>query len=153
MIDERPLSPSETAGLPAWIAGGLVVADALDGWVQCGVDLVEVERIEKATKRWGERFLDRVWTEREQTICAGRSQALAARFAGKEAAAKALGTGLPNHNWLEIEILRDRMGKPLVFLHGSAKERAVQIGITSLAVSLSHTRSMACGMVVAYLRK
>lgn len=153
MSDERPWSPSEAAGLPAWIAGGLVVSDALDGWVQCGVDLVEVSRIESAHKRWGERFLNRVWTEREQVICAGRAQALAARFAGKEAAAKALGTGLPNQNWLEIEILRDKMGKPLVFLHGTAKERAVQLGITSLAVSLSHTRTMACGMVVAYLRK
>jgi holo-[acyl-carrier protein] synthase len=153
MPDERPPSPSEATGLPAWIAGGLLVSDALDGWVQCGVDLVEIERIEQATSRWGARFLDRVWTGREQTICAGRPSALAARFAGKEATAKALGTGLPNHNWLEIEILRDRMGKPLVFLHGRARERATDLGITSLAVSLSHSRTMACGMVVAYLRK
>jgi holo-[acyl-carrier protein] synthase len=153
MPDERPPSPSETAGLPAWLEGGLFISDSLDGWVQCGVDIVEISRIEQAAIRWGSRFLDRVWTPREQTICAGRYSALAARFAGKEATAKALGTGLPNHNWLEIEILRDRMGKPLAFLHGSARERAEHLGITSLAISLSHSRTMACGMVVAYLRK
>ncbi len=153
MQDERPPSPSEAAGLPVWMADGILLSDALDGWVQCGVDIVEIDRIGQSVSRWGQRFLDRVWTEREQTICAGRYSALAARFAGKEAAAKALGTGLPNHNWREIEILRDRMGKPLVFLHGAARERAVQLGITSLAVSLSHSRTMACAMVVAYLRK
>jgi holo-[acyl-carrier protein] synthase len=53
----------------------------------------------------------------------------------------------------DIEILRDRMGKPLVFMHGIARERAAELGITSLAVSLSHSRTMACAMVVAYLRK
>ena len=57
--DERPPSPSEATGLPAWLAGGLVVSDALDGGVQCGVDIVEIERIEQATVRWGARFLDR----------------------------------------------------------------------------------------------
>lgn len=153
MQDERMPSPSEATGLPAWITGGLVIADSLDGWVQCGVDLVEINRIEQSVDRWGQRFLDRVWTEREQVICAGRAHALAARFAGKEAAAKALGTGLPKHNWLEIEILRDRNGKPLAFLHGGARQRAADMGITSLAISLSHSRTMACAMVVAYLRK
>lgn len=153
MPDEYPPSPSEATGLPAWLAEGLAISDALDGWVQCGVDIVEIDRIERAAQRWGARFLDRVWTGREQIICAGRASALAARFAGKEAVAKALGTGLPNQNWLEIEVLRDRMGKPLVFLHGTARERAAMLGITSLAISLSHSRTMACGMVVAYLRK
>ncbi|MGA7730203.1 MAG: hypothetical protein WCD37_02905, partial [Chloroflexia bacterium] len=64
MTDERMPSPSEATGLPAWIAGGLLVSDALDGWVQCGVDLVEIDRIEQAASRWGARFLDRVWTGR-----------------------------------------------------------------------------------------
>jgi holo-[acyl-carrier protein] synthase len=153
MSDELPPSPSELAGLPLWMHDAPALADALDGWIQCGVDIVEIDRIENAVARWGTKFLDRVWTEREQQICAGRASALAARFAGKEAASKALGTGLPLHNWLDIEILRDRMGKPLVFMHGIARERAAQLGITSLAVSLSHSRTMACAMVVAYLRK
>lgn len=152
-MEGRPPSPSEASGLPSWLADTLVIQDSLDGWVQCGVDIIEIDRIEQSIRRWGERFLNRVWTEREQTICAGRYSALAARFAGKEAAAKALGTGLPTQNWLEIEILRDRIGKPLVFLHGTARERAELLGITSLAISLSHSRTMACGMVVAYLRK
>ncbi|HST03817.1 MAG TPA: holo-ACP synthase [Chloroflexia bacterium] len=153
MSDERPPSPSELAGLPLWMQDAPALADALDGWIQCGVDILEIDRIEHAVSRWGTRFLDRVWTVREQRICAGRPSALAARFAGKEAVAKALGTGLPSHNWLDIEILRDRMGKPLAFLHGAARERATLLGINSLAVSLSHSRTMACAMVVVYLRK
>src|SRR5437763_16740030 len=82
-----------------------------DNRLQCGVDLVEIERIEQAVRRYGERLLRRVWTERELAYCRGRAPELAARFAGKEAAMKALGTGLTGVAWAEIEILSDERGK------------------------------------------
>src|SRR5919201_4241822 len=93
------------AGLPPWPAmAGLSLADAMDGRLQCGVDLIEIDRIEAAVKRWGDRILHRVWTDREIAFCRGRYPELAARFAGKEATSKALGTGLVGLIWREIEI-------------------------------------------------
>src|SRR4051812_29658771 len=78
-LDERveqgaaPSGPSALVGLPPWpMMAGLSVADALDGAVQCGVDLVEVGRIREVVQKYGERFLHRVWTERELAICRGR---------------------------------------------------------------------------------
>jgi holo-[acyl-carrier protein] synthase len=128
---------------------GLSVSDAMDGGLQCGVDLIEIDRIEAAVNKWGERFLHRVWTDRELVYCRGRYPQLAARFAAKEAVSKALGTGVRGLVWREIEILPDRLGKPLIFLHGNAKERAAQIGLGTWAVSLTHNRTMACAMVIA----
>jgi holo-[acyl-carrier protein] synthase len=150
-LDE--VSPSSLAGLPAWLEGdGLDIAHSLDGVVQCGIDLVEVERIKQAAEKWGSRFLDRVWTAREQYICRGRFPELAARFAGKEAASKALGTGISGIDWREIEILQDSRGKPLVFLHGAARLRADSLGFSALAVSLTHTWTLAAAIVLAYRR-
>jgi holo-[acyl-carrier protein] synthase len=124
-------------------------ADAMDGGLQCGVDLIEIDRIEAAVKRWGDRILHRVWTDRELAYCRGRYPQLASRFAGKEAASKALGTGIRDIIWREIEILPDRRGKPLVFLHGNARKRAAQLGLDTWAISLTHSRNLACAMVVA----
>ena len=121
----------------------------IEGDLQCGVDLVEIERIELAVQRWGDRFLRRVWTERELDYCRGRYPELGARFAGKEAVSKALGTGLDGIIWREIEILPGKSGKPLVYLHGAAKERALSLGLNTWVISLSHTRNMACAFVVA----
>ena len=126
------------------------VSDAMDGRIQVGVDLIEISRIEAALDRWGERFLRRVWTEREITACRGRHRELAARFAAKEAASKALGTGIVGIVWRELEVLSDRRGKPLLFLHGQAKARAGELGLNTWAVSLTHSRDMACAFVVAY---
>jgi holo-[acyl-carrier protein] synthase len=151
MDNKEFTSPSARAGLPDWaLMAGLTVADSLDGVVQCGVDLVDIDRIAVAVERWGERFLNRVWTERELAICQGRMPVLAARFAGKEAASKALGTGITGLVWREIEILRDNRGKPLVMLHGKAKERAAELGLNHWSVSLTHSRDLACAIVVAY---
>lgn len=142
--------PSAEAGLPAWLAGsGLTVADALDGHVQCGLDMVDIDRIGELVQRYGQRFLNRVWTEREQHICRGRYPELAARFAGKEATMKALGTGVVGTGWREIEILRDSLGKPLLFLHGRSKERAARLGLGTWAISLTHSRALACALVIA----
>jgi len=154
MPDDPVFRPSGLEGLSHWaIATGLTAEDAMDGGLQCGVDLVEVERLREMVERWGERFLRRIWTERELAYARGRYPELAARFAGKEAVSKALGTGLDGLIWREIEILPDRRGKPLVFLHGEARHRAARLGLTTWAVSLTHTRTLACAFVVAYRGK
>ena len=114
-----------------------------------GVDIVEIERVAAVIARWQERFLARVYTEAEQRYCRGRIAELAARFAGKEAITKALGTGIVGLAWREMEILPDPRGKPLVTLHGRASRRAAEIGLTHFAISLSHSREYAVAMVVA----
>ena len=114
-----------------------------------GVDIVEIERIEAVLRRHGERFLQRVYTPTEQAYCRGRVPELAARFAAKEAVSKALGTGLRGIAWQEMEILGDERGKPLVCLHGRAKARAEELGLSEFAVSLSHSRDYAVALVVA----
>jgi holo-[acyl-carrier protein] synthase len=152
--DEAYRSPSALVGLPPWpMMAGLTVADALDGALQCGVDLIEIPRIVSAIEKWGDRFLHRIWTDRELAFCRGRYPELAARFAGKEATSKALGTGIVGLIWRDIEILPDRRGKPLIFLHGGAKERAAHIGLNTWAISLTHSREMACALVVAGMSK
>ena len=114
-----------------------------------GVDIIEIERIEAVLRRHGERFLERVYTPAEQAYCRGRVQELAARFAAKEAISKALGTGLRGIAWQEMEILGDRRGKPLIYLHGRAKARAEELGLSEFAVSLSHSRDYAVAFVMA----
>lgn len=114
-----------------------------------GVDIVEIHRIQAALDRWGERFLQRVYTEREIKFCRGRSPELAARFAGKEAVMKALGTGVRGVGWRDVEILPMRGGKPLVFLHGRALLRAKALGLADFAISLSHSRDYAIASVVS----
>jgi holo-[acyl-carrier protein] synthase len=113
-----------------------------------GVDIVEIERIEKALARHGERMLGRVYTSLEVAFCRGRASELAARFAAKEAVMKALGTGARGVAWREIEVLPNHRGKPLVYLHGRAAARAERIGLTALDISMSHSREFAVAFVV-----
>src|SRR4051794_4807981 len=94
-----------------------------------GIDVIEIARIEQAIARWGERFLGRIYTEREIEYCRGRAQRLAGRFAAKEAASKALGVGIRHLRWRDIEVLPDRRGKPHVYLHGRAAEIAAAQGL------------------------
>src|SRR5687768_10500903 len=115
----------------------------------CGIDLVEIDRVADLILRYGERFVQRVWTSGEQAICRGRYPELAARFAGKEAAMKALGTGVKGVGWQEIEILRDPLGKPVLTLHGGALDRARALGLTYWSISLTHSRLLASAVVVA----
>jgi holo-[acyl-carrier protein] synthase len=146
----REFSPSRLAGEPPWLAAlGLSLDDAHDGLLQCGIDVIEIPRIAAAIERWGQPLLDRVWTPGEQRFCRGRTPELAARFAAKEAISKTLGTGIRGIRWREMEILPDRRGKPLVFLHGGAQERAAAIHLTRWAVSLTHGRDLALAFVVA----
>jgi len=114
-----------------------------------GVDVIEIERIEVVLRRHGQRFLQRVYTSREQAYCRGRVPELAVRFAAKEAISKALGTGMRGIAWREMEILCDERGKPLVRLHGRARARAKELGLSQFAISLSHSRDYALAFVLA----
>ena len=116
-----------------------------------GVDIIEISRIRKMVERWGTRFLDRIYTERELLICKGRPDRLASRFAGKEAVMKALGTGARGISWREIEIAAESSGKPLVNLYGKAKAKAETLGLKELAISLSDSREYSVAFVVGEL--
>lgn len=113
-----------------------------------GVDIIEIERIEKAVERFGKRFLQRVYTDTELRVCRNMPSRLASRFAAKEAVMKSLGTGTKGVGWREIEILHDAKGKPLVSLCGRARNRANDLGLGELAVSLSDSRDYAVAFVV-----
>ena len=113
-----------------------------------GIDIIEINRVEEAINRWGERFLRRVYTERELELCQNHSDSLAVYFAGKEAVMKALGTGTRGVGWREIEILADSKGKPIVYLHNRAQRRAEELGLNGLAISLSHSRDYAIASAV-----
>jgi holo-[acyl-carrier protein] synthase len=113
-----------------------------------GVDLIEVDRVGQALARHGQRFLGRVFTEDELAYCAGRAPELAARWAAKEATAKALGTGIGQVGWREIEVVRAESGAPGLRLHGAADALARQLGLGEPLLSLSHTREHAIAFVV-----
>ena len=121
------------------MADGLVV----------GVDLVEICRIAKLVERHGERFIGRVFTPGEVADCGGRAESLAARWAAKEAVAKALGTGIGAMSWQEIEVLRGETGCPSVQLHGRAAALAAERGLVRWALSLAHDGGMALAFVLA----
>ncbi len=115
--------------------------------METGVDIIEIRRIEEAVSRYGDRFLDRVYTPMEIQQCRGKVESLAARFAAKEAAFKALGLRV---SWREVEVQRERSGKPRLLLHGRAAEVAGRLGLKSWSVSLSHSRGDAVAIVVAW---
>lgn len=114
-----------------------------------GVDMIEIARIERGAARHGQRFLDRFFTEQEQGYCNGRADSLAGRFAVKEAVAKALGTGIGDIRWVEVEVVCDDRGKPELVLHDAAAALAAEMGLHQWAISLSHTDTHAIGMAVA----
>lgn len=117
--------------------------------LRTGVDLIEVHRVAEAIERHGERFLNRVFTQLEQSDCKGRISSLAVRFAAKEAAAKALGCGIGDVSWLEIEVRSDEKKAPYLVLSGKGERLAKQMRLTTWSVSLSHTESQAIAFVVA----
>ncbi len=114
-----------------------------------GIDIIEIARIASVLERYGGRFLERIYTERELAYCRGRVAELAARFAAKEAASKALGTGMRGIRWRDMEVLPDARGKPILYLHGAALTRAQELGLREFAVSLSHSRDFAVAVVAA----
>jgi len=114
-----------------------------------GVDLIEVDRVAQTVARFGDRFLKRVYTEQELAYCQGRISSLAARWAAKEAVAKALGTGIGDVSWQEIEVINSPKRGPSIRLYGAAAALAARLEISGLAVSLSHTKDYAIAFVVA----
>jgi holo-[acyl-carrier protein] synthase len=111
-----------------------------------GVDIMEISRIDEAIQRFGQVFLDRIYTQNELNAYKDKLPSLAARFSGKEAVIKALDA--PGISPRDIEILSSPDGKPLVTLYGKAKEKAERLGIAHLDITLSHARDYAVAFVV-----
>ena len=120
--------------------------------VGSGIDLTEIARIQRAIERYGSRFVNRVYTPAEQAYCLRKrnaAESFAARFAAKEAGAKALGTGISyGVNWLEIEVGREPSGRPTLLFHGRAAQMAARLGATRAALSITHTNELAMASVV-----
>ena len=118
--------------------------------LRCGIDMIEHERVAAGIERLGERFLNRFFTAGERADCEDAPYRLAARLAGKEAVAKALGTGIGDVRWVDIEIRVDNPRKrPTLHLHDAAAKLAEEMGLTQWDVSLCHTESYASAMAVA----
>lgn len=119
-----------------------------------GADILYIPRVNEAIERFGERYLQRIYTPNELAYCRGRIPELAVRFAAKEAIAKALGVGMrilssEGIYWHDAEVVNDRLGKPNVALHGKALVRAQALGLTQWSISLTHEREYAVAFVVA----
>ena len=114
-----------------------------------GVDLIEIARIEEVIARHGKHYLERIYTPAELTQCGKRTESLAGRFAAKEATAKALGCGIGDISWQEIEVLGDDQNAPVLTLHGEAIKRAEVLGLSTWSVSISHSQSHSVALVVA----
>ncbi|MBV9072986.1 MAG: holo-ACP synthase [Acidobacteria bacterium] len=117
-----------------------------------GIDICEVARIEQSIARFGEQFLRRVFTEQEIRYCQSKKNSVeryAARFAAKEAAMKALGTGWAHGVvWKSVEVGREPRGRPTLLLHAKAAELAKEMGVTRVSLSLTHTETSAMAFVV-----
>ena len=114
-----------------------------------GVDIIEIPRIKQTLDRYGQRFLNRIFTPDEIAYCHGRAPNLAGRFAAKEATMKALGTGVRGVSWKDIEVVRADSGAPRVKLHGRAEKRAERLQVSEISLSISHSREYAVAFVVA----
>ena len=120
--------------------------------VGTGIDIAEVPRIRQSIERFGQRFLQRIYTPGEMRYCdskANRYERYAARFAAKEAGMKALGTGW-NHGvrWCDCEVVRMPGGRPTIAFHGKAAEFATRLGAKNVALSISHTTEQAIAQVI-----
>ena len=116
----------------------MAVSPVPEGTSELGIDIIKVERIAAALRRFGDRFPKRVLTAAEQRYVRNRPQNFAGRWAAKEAVSKVLGLGVRGVGWREIEIVRLPTGQPTVRLHGRAQARAEQLGMSRVAVSISH---------------
>jgi holo-[acyl-carrier protein] synthase len=117
-----------------------------------GVDLAEVDRIKAAIERHGEPFLRRIYTEKERSYCEqfkNKYERFAGRFAAKEAAMKALGTGWRRGvKWVDFEVVREAGGRPTIALWGEAKKISVQMGVKRISLSITHTAAQALAQVI-----
>jgi holo-[acyl-carrier protein] synthase len=120
--------------------------------VGTGVDIAEVPRIQASIERFGERFLHRVFTDAEIKYCdskVNRAERYAARFAAKEAALKAIGTGLRHGiSWRDVEVTRQPSGRPTITFHRVAAEFSAKVGMKRAHLSLSHTKEHAIAYVI-----
>lgn len=142
-IPDWLFGPAGVAGLPAPLHTPQGVNVAV------GIDIIEVDRIRKVYEHHPERFLHRVYTDREIQQCRGKISRLAGRFAAKEAISKALGTGLHGVAWREMEIVQLRSGRPTVTLHGNARLRAQQLGLSAFDVSIADLAQFSIAIAVA----
>lgn len=151
-----PLVSQAGETIPAWLFGAAGLASLPAPLlptrgvnVAVGIDIIEVERVRKVLEKHGERFLHRVFTDNEILQCRGKPARLAGRFAAKEAISKALGTGLHGVKWREMEIVQIRSGRPTVRLHGVAKLRAQQLGLSAFDVSIADLAQTSIAIAIA----
>ena len=120
--------------------------------IGCGIDLVKIERIEKIIKRWGDNFIFRIFTPIEREYCkkkkGNKYQSYAGKFAAKEALLKALGLGLKEANWKEIEIKNDELGQPIIDTSGKLEKIVSGKGVCKYFISISHTKDYAVAQVI-----
>ncbi len=116
-----------------------------------GIDIVQNKRIEKLINKYGQHFLEKVYTKMEIEYCQTKKNyvpSFAARFAAKEAILKALGTGMRNNNWQEIEIANNELGKPEVLLFNKTLKRAEELKVTSIFISISHEKDYSIAQII-----
>ena len=155
-----PLVRQTGVAMPDWLFGPAGVASLPAPLhppqgvnIAVGIDIIEVARVRKVFEKHGERFLRRVFTEKEVQQCrpAGtvRATRLAGRFAAKEAISKALGTGLHGLAWREMEVVQLRSGRPTVTLYGNARRRAEFLGLSAFDVSIADLAEFSIAIAVA----
>jgi holo-[acyl-carrier protein] synthase len=120
--------------------------------IGCGIDLVKTERIEKIIKKWGDNFIFRIFTSLEKEYCENKKgnkyQSYAGKFAAKEALLKALGLGLREANWKEIEVTNNELGQPIINTSGKLKNIAFAKGVSKYFISISHAKEYAIAQVI-----
>ena len=120
--------------------------------VGMGIDVAEVERIQQVVETQGERFLRRVYTQAEAAYCQqfkNKYERYAGRFAAKEATMKALGTGWSRGvRWVDLEVVRQKGGRPTMQLHGEARKIADGLGVKNVVISITHTAKQAFAQVI-----
>ncbi len=116
--------------------------------LRTGIDLIEISRIEDVLARHGKRYLERIYTAAELDQIGQDAESLAGRFAAKEAVAKALGCGIGDVTWKEIEVLGDEQNAPNLTLYGAAAQKANELGLQTWSVSISHSLSHAVAVAV-----
>ena len=111
--------------------------------------MIEISRVSEVIARHGKHYLERIYTSAELEQCGKNVESLAGRFAAKEAVAKALGTGIGEVTWKEIEILGDEQNAPMLTLRGAAERKSKELGLMNWSVSISHSISHAVAFAVA----
>lgn len=114
-----------------------------------GIDIIEIERIKKSLQN--EKFIKRIFTKKEIEYFKSINYniyTIAGAFASKEAVVKTLGTGLRGFKWVDVEVVRDDLGKPMVFLYGKAKEIANEKGLSNIELSISHCKQYAVAQAI-----